>query len=117
MVAPNDLRINEAGANKRLELLLGVHVQNPMTRSVSSGRQVIAYQNFSARSKERDDLSVEALSVALMSQLVHCLERHDEVDVRTDQAWPGIGLEVRTQEVGSILVAGEASPTLFEHRP
>jgi hypothetical protein len=95
VVAPNDLGINEACPRESLELLIRVHVQNPVTWCVGAGRQVVADQYFRGRSKERRELSVQPMSVSLVSQFMNGLERDDKVDRSTDEAWPRVGLEVR----------------------
>jgi hypothetical protein len=74
VLAPNDLGINEAGSSENLELLFRGHVQNPVTRSVGSGRQVVANQYFCARSEERRELRVQLRGVALVSQFVDRLQ-------------------------------------------
>jgi hypothetical protein len=70
VIAPNDLCINEAGSSESFELLVCGHVQNPVTRSVGSGWQVIADQHFRARSEERRQLCVQPRGVALVSQFM-----------------------------------------------
>jgi hypothetical protein len=74
VVAPNDLGIDEAGSSEDLQLLFRGHVQNPVARSVSSGRQMVANQYFRTRSEEWRELRVQSGGVALMPQFVDRLQ-------------------------------------------